>query len=111
MTMKWRKPPGGRRRLSGNSVSVDTAFYNEADNTKTARALQEPRPVQPDEAPCPLQPNSAENRLERLQQFRQSLDRWHAAGRVDRLPQPADFGLDLPPLALGEVLWRTEARS
>ena len=47
----------------------------------------------------------AEATLDRMARFRRDLDHWHASGRVDRLPQPADFGLNLAPLDPVEVLW------
>jgi hypothetical protein len=42
-------------------------------------------------------------RLRRLTQLRREIDKWAAEGRSGRLPQPADFGLDLPDLKSGDV--------
>ncbi len=41
--------------------------------------------------------------LDRLNRYRAALDRWHHHGRRERLPQPGDFGLDLPDLKPGDV--------
>ena len=43
-----------------------------------------------------------------LQRLRFDYDCWNALGRPDRMPQPSDFGLNLPPLNSVEVLWRSE---
>ena len=72
---------------------VNTAFED-------ARLFTTSTPV-PQLKPLPI----AEASLNRLRHLRRSLDCWHAAGRVDRLPQPADFGLKLPPLGPAQVLW------
>ena len=45
-----------------------------------------------------------EERLRRLAQLRRAMDKWTAEGRSGRLPQPADFGLDLPDLRPEEVI-------
>ena len=44
-----------------------------------------------------------EERLQRLAQLRRAIDKWAAEGRSGRLPQPTDFGLDLPDLKPGDV--------
>jgi hypothetical protein len=57
-----------------------------------------------------LQLSPTEDSLDRLQQFRRSLDHWHETGCADRMPKPADFGLCLPVLHPSEVLWNSGGR-
>lgn len=43
--------------------------------------------------------------LRRLQWLRQELDLWNEAEGSRPMPQPADFGLDMPGLKPSEVFW------
>ena len=52
MTIKWRKPPGGLRRLSESSVSVDTLFYDEDKFIDISGALQAPYSMRAAEPPA-----------------------------------------------------------
>ena len=51
-----------------------------------------------------------EGRLQRLTQLRCAIDKWAADGRFGRLPQPRDFGLNLPDLRPDEVIGLNNAQ-
>ncbi len=63
---------------------------------------------------CETKPTPSENQISPtaveslacLQRLRFGYDCWNALGRPDRVPQPRDFGLALPPLPPHEVWWR-----
>ena len=44
--------------------------------------------------------------LRRLAWYRRELDGWDADAGARALPQPVDFGLDLPDLKPSEIRWR-----
>lgn len=77
----WRGAGGGAGDLDKSHVSNSTPFRK------------------PQESCRPCEP------LRRLQWLRQELDNWDAAEGARAMPQPEDFGLNLPGLRPSEINW------